>query len=163
MCEYKTGQVTPAMETAIQREVMRCDMMGYSCTMSYVARGLGAVFAGMCALAAQGLHVGREAQLAEGTARVQRGLTHLRYIDRWGWRSFAKGGWDGEKWTSNNEDWDAAWAAETGYEAPCRWGLGDCLVSALTGVQATSTASRPTLNAIPLTLGGKYLVINNAS
>lgn len=42
-------------------------------SMSYVARGVGAVFAGMCAPAAQGLHVGREAQLAEGTARVQRG------------------------------------------------------------------------------------------
>lgn len=109
-------------------------------SMSYVARGVGAVFAGMCALAAQGLHVGREAQLAEGTARVQRGIIHLRSIDRWGWRSFAKGGWDGEKWISNNENWTAAWAANAGYEAPCRWGLGDCLVSALTG-QRTNTAN----------------------
>jgi hypothetical protein len=29
MCEYETGQVTPAMETAIRREVMRCEMMGW--------------------------------------------------------------------------------------------------------------------------------------
>jgi hypothetical protein len=29
MFEYETGQVTPAMETAIRREVMRCEMMGW--------------------------------------------------------------------------------------------------------------------------------------
>lgn len=108
-------------------------------SMSYVARGIAAVFVGMCALVAQGLHVGRAAALAEGLTRAQRGMIHLRYVTRYGFKSYAKGGFNGTTWASNNENWTAAWAASNDYELPCRWGLGDCLVSALTGTR-TSTA-----------------------
>lgn len=112
-------------------------------SMSYVARGVGAVFAGMVALAAQGLHVGRTAALAEGLTRARRGVTHLRYVTRYGYRSYAKGGWNGSSWISNNETWTAAWAAAGDYEVPCRWGLGDCLVSALSGTRSDTSTLFP--------------------
>lgn len=112
-------------------------------SMSYVARGLGAVFAGMVALAAQGLHVGRAATLAEGLTRARRGVIHLRYVTRYGYRSYAKGGWNGTSWISNNETWNTTWALNGGYEVPCRWGLGDCLISALTGARVSTADLYP--------------------
>lgn len=112
-------------------------------SMSYVARGLGAVFAGMVALAAQGLHVGRASTLAEGVTRAQRGMAHLRYVTRYGWRSYAKGGWSGSSWASNNETWNTTWAEDNDFELPCRWGLGDCLISALTGARVSTADLYP--------------------
>ncbi len=111
--------------------------------MSYVARGMVAGLAGWAALAAQGAHIGQEEALAEGVARLRRAVVHVRYVTRWGWRSYAKGGWNGSSWPANNEDWNAAWAAGRsggGMRLACRWGLGDALLSGLTGARVDTAA-----------------------
>lgn len=127
----------------LELDTINAGTPGLRASMSYVARGVSAVFVGMVALAAQGLHAGRAAALAEGVARVQRGVTHVRYLDRWGFKSYAKTGFNGEAWASNNENWSAAWASAAGFELPCRWGLGDCLVSALTGSRVDTSTLFP--------------------
>lgn len=110
--------------------------------MSYVARGMVSGLAGWCALAAQNLHVGREEALSEGVARLGRGIIHCRYLSKYGFKSYAKGGYDGSGWPANNENWSEAWAAGRsggGMRLACRWGLGDLLMSALTGVRVDTT------------------------
>ena len=111
-------------------------------SMSYVARGLASGLAGWCALAAQGVHLGQESVLAEGQARALRGIVFVRYATRHGYKSYAKGGWNGS-WPSNNEDWSESWALGRGFRLPCRWGLGDCLLSGLTGARVDTLALLP--------------------
>lgn len=113
-------------------------------SMSYVARGLASGLAGWCALAAQGLHLGQESVLAEGQARALRGIVFVRYVTRYGYRSYAKGGYTpGSGWISNNETWNEAWALGRGFRLPCRWGLGDLLLSGLTGARVDTVAMLP--------------------
>ena len=105
-------------------------------------RGLASGLAGWCALAAQGVHLGQESVLAEGQARALRGIVFVRYATRHGYKSYAKGGWNGS-WPSNNEDWSESWASGRGFRLPCRWGLGDCLLSGLTGARVDTLALLP--------------------
>lgn len=112
-------------------------------SMSYVARGLVSGLAGWCALAVQDLHLGQGAVLAEGQARALRGMVFVRYVTQYGWRSFAKGGFNGVSWASNNETWSEAWALGRGFRVACRWGLGDLMLSALSGAPVDTVALMP--------------------
>lgn len=90
-------------------------------SMSYAQKGSVTVMMAAAALAAAGAITPAEAGWIAANARMQVGVTDLKYRDRHGHRSYAKGGN-----TSANEDWTGAWASSRaggGFKLESRYAL----------------------------------------
>ena len=84
--------------------------------MSYTHQGVAALFMAGCALSAYGAFSKTGSEIAALRNKISVGIQDLNYIDKNGWRSYAKGGTNTSGDTiSNNEDWTEEMAEEAGY------------------------------------------------
>lgn len=100
--------------------------------MSYAYGGVGAVLnLILAAVVHQKISLG-DATFAEAAGRLTRGWAYFLHVTQYGYCSYAKGGYNVStgRWSSNNETWTAAFAANNGARLTAASGLVRMLLAA---------------------------------